>query len=110
MVRHRPIVVRRAFLPLASLALGLVSVVTRGFPPLGISASASPPTTLLTAIGEQPFWHIEMHRLWERASPKVNVASGDLIFRAADLQLQGTGSRRCRHTERGCCRSGPPQG
>ncbi len=53
-------------------------------PPLVVDATTTP-----TLLGEQGFYTLDTHQLWDKANLAVNVASGDLIFHDTVLQVAG---------------------
>jgi RHS repeat-associated protein len=56
-------------------------------PPMVVEASGTP-----TLLGEQNWYTLDRHQLWDKADLAVNVASGDLIFHEKDLDIPGIGA------------------
>ncbi|MGH7746519.1 MAG: DUF6531 domain-containing protein, partial [Candidatus Dormibacteria bacterium] len=62
------------------------AVILPFLPPLVVDASSTP-----TLLGEQSWYTMDTHQLWDKASLSVNVASGDLLVTEKDLEIPGIG-------------------
>lgn len=75
----------RRHLVIAFFAIAVPTATILPFlPPLPVEASSTP-----TLLGEQPWYTLDTHQLWDKADLAVNVASGDLIFHDTVFQMAG---------------------
>ncbi|MGH7745594.1 MAG: DUF6531 domain-containing protein, partial [Candidatus Dormibacteria bacterium] len=78
---------RRLLLAFLAVCVPVSAMLVMIDKPLIVAASSTP-----TLLGEQSWYTLDRHQLWDKADLAVNVASGDLILHEKDLGIPGIGA------------------